>query len=128
MKLASLIFSVSQSTWSQREQLARVAAKLSSWKTSVGGSDLPLGVAEDDGLGDGQGVVQVTQGVELPLLPLHGNEELLDPLQGQLITEGAGFHAGQRDRHIQRESLVSAVIRAKVRGHPEPRGRDRRTV
>lgn len=105
MKLASLIFSVSQSTWSQREQLARLAAKLSCWKTSVGGcgSDLPLGVAEDDGLGDGQGVVQVTQGVELPLLPLHGNEELLDPLQGQLITEGAGFHAGQRDRHMQRE-------------------------
>lgn len=55
----------------------------------MGGSDLPLGVAEDDGLGDGQGVVQVTQGVELPLLPLHGNEELLDPLQGQLIAEGA---------------------------------------
>lgn len=69
----------------------------------MGGSDLPLGVAEDDGLGDGQGVVQVTQGVELPLLPLHGNEELLDPLQGQLITEGAGSRAGQRDRHMQRE-------------------------
>lgn len=47
---------------------------------------LSLGVAEDDGLCDGQGVVQVTQGVKLPLLSLHGDEELLDPLQGQLIT------------------------------------------
>lgn len=48
---------------------------------------LSLGVAEDDGLCDGQGVVQVTQGVKLPLLSLHGDEELLDPLQSQLITE-----------------------------------------
>lgn len=47
---------------------------------------LPLGVAEDDGLGDGQGVVEVTEGVELPLLSLHSNEELLDALQSQLIT------------------------------------------
>lgn len=51
-------------------------------------SDLPLGVAEDDGLCDGQRVVKVTQGVELPLLSLHGDEELLDALQGQLITGG----------------------------------------
>lgn len=30
--------------------------------------DFPPGVAEDDGLCDGQCLVQVTQGVELPLL------------------------------------------------------------
>lgn len=30
--------------------------------------DLPSGVDEDDCLGDGQGFVQVTQGVQLPLL------------------------------------------------------------
>lgn len=55
---------------------------------SVCVSDLPLGVAEDDGLCDGQGVVQVTQSVKLPLLSLHSHEELFDPLQSQLVTEG----------------------------------------
>ena len=47
---------------------------------------LSLGVAEDDGLGDGEGVVEVTQRVKLPLLTLHRHKELLDALQGQLIT------------------------------------------
>ena len=47
---------------------------------------LTLGVAEDDGLGDGESVVQVAERVELPLLPLHGYEELLDALQCQLVT------------------------------------------
>lgn len=51
-------------------------------------SDLPLGVAEDHSLCDGERVVQITQGVKLPLLPLHGHEELLYSLQGQLITGG----------------------------------------
>ena len=49
-------------------------------------TDLPLGVAEDDSLRDGEGVIQVTQGVKLPLLPLYCHEELLDALQSQLIT------------------------------------------
>lgn len=53
-------------------------------------SDLPLGVTEDDSLGDGQSVVQVTESVKLPLLPLHRYEELLDPLQSQLVTEREG--------------------------------------
>lgn len=67
-------------------------------------SDLPLGVAEDNGLGDGQGVVQITQSIKLPLLPLHGHKELLDPLQGELITEGAGLHtAADRRPHAERE-------------------------
>mmetsp|Transcript_95161 Transcript_95161/g.198964 ORF Transcript_95161/g.198964 Transcript_95161/m.198964 type:complete len:436 (-) Transcript_95161:34-1341(-) len=47
---------------------------------------LLLGVAEDHGLSDGQGVVKIAQGVELPLLALHRNEELLDALQSQLIS------------------------------------------
>ena len=47
---------------------------------------LPLGVTEDDGLGDGQSVVQVTQRVKLPLLSLNSNKELLDALQCQLVT------------------------------------------
>ena len=49
-------------------------------------SDLPLGVAEDDRLCDGERVVQVAERVELPLLPLHGHEELLDALKRQLVT------------------------------------------
>mmetsp|Transcript_34310 Transcript_34310/g.84975 ORF Transcript_34310/g.84975 Transcript_34310/m.84975 type:complete len:251 (-) Transcript_34310:420-1172(-) len=48
--------------------------------------DLGLGVAEDDGLCDGECVVQVGEGVELPLLALDGDEELLDALEGELIT------------------------------------------
>ena len=60
---------------------------------------LALGVAEDDGLGDGQGVVQVTESVELPLLPLNSHEELLDALKGQLVTfnqdpDGVGHELG----------------------------------
>ncbi len=34
-------------------------------------------------LGDGEGVVEIAQGVELPLLPLHRHEELLDALQAR---------------------------------------------
>ena len=49
---------------------------------------LPLGVAEDDCLCDCEGVVQVTQRVKLPLLLLHGNKELFDSFQCQLITGG----------------------------------------
>lgn len=37
---------------------------------------LPLGVAEDDRLRYGKGVVQITQRVELPLLLLHRHKEL----------------------------------------------------
>lgn len=40
--------------------------------------DLASGVAEDDGLSDAQGAVQVTQRVELPILPLDVNVELSD--------------------------------------------------
>jgi len=47
--------------------------------------DLPAGVAEDDGLGDGDGLVQVREGVELPVLLLDGNVELLDTFEGKLV-------------------------------------------
>lgn len=53
---------------------------------SVCGTDLSLGVAEDDRLRDGQRVVQITQCVELPLFSLYSHEELLNALQRQLIT------------------------------------------
>ena len=51
------------------------------------GTHLPLGVAEDDGLCDGEGVVKVTQSVELPLFTLDRHEKLFDSFQSQLITE-----------------------------------------
>ena len=37
-------------------------------------------------LGNSESVVEVAQSVKLPLLPLNGHEELLDPLQRQLVT------------------------------------------
>jgi hypothetical protein len=63
--------------------------------------DLATGVAENDSLGDGQCVVQITpnmsnenahgegeslQGVVFPVLLLDGDKELLDTLQSQLVT------------------------------------------
>lgn len=47
--------------------------------------DLSTGVAEDDGLGDGDGLVQVGQGVELPLLLLDGDVELLDTFKRKFV-------------------------------------------
>lgn len=46
--------------------------------------DLPAGVAEDDGLGDGDSLVKVGEGVKLPVLLLDSNVELLDTFEGQL--------------------------------------------
>ena len=45
--------------------------------------DLSSGVAEDDSLGDGDGLVQIREGVQLPLLLLNSNVELLDTLEGE---------------------------------------------
>ena len=44
------------------------------------GTHLPLGVAEDNSLCEGERVVQVTQCGKLPLLLLHRHKELLDAL------------------------------------------------
>lgn len=49
------------------------------------GVDLPAGVAEDDGLGDGDGLVEIAEGVELPVLLLDGDVELLDTFEGKLV-------------------------------------------
>uniref|UniRef100_A0A8C5G665 Uncharacterized protein n=1 Tax=Gouania willdenowi TaxID=441366 RepID=A0A8C5G665_GOUWI len=45
----------------------------------------PLGVDEDDCLCDGQGFIQITQCVQLPLLFLHIDVELTNTLQGHLL-------------------------------------------
>jgi len=47
--------------------------------------DLSAGVAEDNGLGDGNGLVEIGKGVKLPLLLLDGDIELLDTLKGKLL-------------------------------------------
>jgi len=85
--------------------------------------DLSASVAEDDGLGDGQRVVQITpdvsarqgavwdrdsQSVVLPILLLNGNKELLDTLKSQLITldensDGVSHKLGGHFQHIGRE-------------------------
>ena len=47
--------------------------------------DLAASVAEDDGLGDGEGLVEVAKGVELPVLALDRDVKLLDTLKGELV-------------------------------------------
>jgi hypothetical protein len=48
--------------------------------------------AVDDGLRDGQRVVQVAQRAELPLLLLHGDVELADALQRELVAAHQDLH------------------------------------
>ena len=47
--------------------------------------DLSAGVAENDGLGDGDSLVEIRESVELPLFLLNGNVELLDTLEGKFL-------------------------------------------
>lgn len=42
---------------------------------------LPLCVTKNNSLGDGKGIIKITQSIKLPLLPFYCNEELLDTLQ-----------------------------------------------
>ena len=66
---------------------------------------LPLGVAEDDSLCDGECVIEVTEGVELPLLLLNCHKELLNPLQCKLITGEGGGGEGEREGKGERERV-----------------------
>ena len=43
-------------------------------------------VAEDDSLGDGERLVEVAERVELPVLLFHGDEVLLEPFEGELVS------------------------------------------
>ena len=68
---------------------------------------LALGVAEDDCLCDGEGVVQVAQRVKLPLLALHSHKELLDALQrggGGGGVDRGGRAGGARDEEMAAEA------------------------
>mmetsp|Transcript_21958 Transcript_21958/g.44648 ORF Transcript_21958/g.44648 Transcript_21958/m.44648 type:complete len:289 (-) Transcript_21958:452-1318(-) len=64
---------------------------------------LPLRIAEDDRLRDGQRVVEVAQRVKLPLLALHRHKELLDALQRQLVALHQDPHRVRHEllRHLQ---------------------------
>merc|ERR1712166_554921 len=66
-------------------------------------ANLAACVTEDDGLSDGEGVVQVTQSVELPLLLLDCHKELLDALERQLITLHQDAHrvCHELRRHLE---------------------------
>jgi hypothetical protein len=46
---------------------------------------LSLGVAENNGLGDTDRLVQIAQRVEFPVLLLDSDKELLDTLEGQFV-------------------------------------------
>mmetsp|Transcript_19509 Transcript_19509/g.42399 ORF Transcript_19509/g.42399 Transcript_19509/m.42399 type:complete len:369 (+) Transcript_19509:1318-2424(+) len=65
--------------------------------------DLAPGVAVDNGLRDGEGLVEIAQGFELPLLSVHGNVKLLDTLQGQLVLldKNANGFAHEPIRNLQ---------------------------
>ena len=47
--------------------------------------DLPPGVAEDDSLGDRDGLVEIAERVELPLFLFDGNIELLDTFERKFV-------------------------------------------
>ena len=74
--------------------------------------DLPAGVAEDNSLSNGECLIEIAQGVQLPLLALDGHVELTDTLEGQLllldedsdgITHEAGGHLQDLGGHGGRE-------------------------
>ena len=69
----------------------------------VGSTHLSPCVAEDDSLGDGEGVIQITERIELPVLLLHCDEELLDAFQRQLVTldQNANRISHELGRHLQ---------------------------
>jgi hypothetical protein len=54
--------------------------------------DLSSGVTEDDGLGNVEGIVQVNEGIHLPLLLLDVDVELLDTFKGELVSLNEDSH------------------------------------
>ena len=58
--------------------------------------DLAPSIAKDHGLCDGNGIVEIAERVELPLLLLDSDEELLNTLERQLV---ALYEDTDRIRH-----------------------------
>ena len=48
--------------------------------------NLPPRVAENDSLGDGDGLIQITQGVEFPFFLFNSDVELFDTFKSQLVS------------------------------------------
>jgi hypothetical protein len=73
---------------------------------------LPPGIAEDNSLRDSESIVEITQGVEFPLLLFHSDEELLDAFQGQLVTLDQNSDGVRHElvRHL--ENLCSRQLEA----------------
>lgn len=70
--------------------------------------DLPAGIAENNSLGNSEGVVEIAKGIEFPVFLLHSNEVLLEAFEGQLITldqdtDGVGHELRGHVEHIVRE-------------------------
>ena len=65
--------------------------------------DLSASVAENDSLGDGERLVQVAEGVQLPLLALDRDVELADTLEGELLLldEDSNRLAHEPGGHLQ---------------------------
>jgi len=47
--------------------------------------DLSSGIAKNDGLSNGKGLVQIAQGVQLPFLAFHTDVELTNTFEGQFL-------------------------------------------
>jgi hypothetical protein len=71
-----------------------------------------LGVAEDHRLGDGERVVQVAEGVELPLFLLHSHKELLDTLV--VIRQTLLGHCGTYEKRSLVTSRVSSSLFTRI--------------
>lgn len=65
--------------------------------------DLAASVAVNNRLGDGQGLVQIAQSLQLPLFPIDSNVKLLDTFEGQLVLldKDANGFAHKALRHLQ---------------------------
>ncbi len=94
VKFAARIFSVSQSTCKTVNEDHR---------HGIFYTDLSPCVAENNRLSDCQCVVEVTQGVKLPILLFDRNEELLDALESQLVTFNKNPNGVRHElrRHLQ---------------------------
>mmetsp|Transcript_8817 Transcript_8817/g.14529 ORF Transcript_8817/g.14529 Transcript_8817/m.14529 type:complete len:216 (-) Transcript_8817:598-1245(-) len=69
--------------------------------------NLTTGITVDDGLSDGQSLVQITKGIQLPFFSLNGNVKLLNTLKSQLILLNKDSHRIPHEtlgdfQHIQR--------------------------
>lgn len=99
VKLASLIFSVNQSTCTKGKQNVHKRFFTHKHMLSLHINDyisiscipsiymyLSLCVAEYDSLCDGQSIIEITKGIKLPLFSLNSHKELFDAFQCQLVT------------------------------------------